>query len=234
MKVPVPPAVWFPVGTAMHSACDLIDVEGFSAHDAYEQFVFDLDVGLSALEAEHGVPRSQFRTTGVTKALPSGKDEGWWRDNALNMLQQYVSWRVVSGYEVAVLGGRPAVELEIDLDLGNGTRLRGFVDRVEKRPDGALEVMDLKTGASQPGIYQLATYAYALGVQYGVAVNWGSYFMLAKDGHSTPKALQFYQQGTAPQEVYRRLDAAIKSGTFVPNIGADCFRCDFKQVCRFQ
>lgn len=232
LKTPEPPAVWLPAGSAAGLACDDLDM-GFPFDITLDRFGENLDRMLSEVEAEHEMPRSEFETNGKTQALPEGKTQAWWLENFPAMLERYSEWRSSSGYTLAEFGGEPAIEVEVRLDLGNGTEVVGYADRVFVRPDGKYEVVDLKAGTSQPGIYQLATYAYGIRIQYGADVPYGSFFMLAKEGKSTPKWLPPYTTGNKVQQVYRRLDESIRAGHFVPSVGGDCYRCPVSKSCEF-
>lgn len=240
-----PPNVWLHAGTAIGNACDAIDlaahIEGEPHSEQVETasalFVAELEQALQKHSDESEVPISEFLTTGKTQDRPNGRDLAWWKDEAPAMLTSYAQWRDEKGYRLATLNvaGETVygVELPIELDLGNETILRGYADRLFVRPDGKYAVLDLKAGQRQPGVYQLATYAYAIGIQYGIDVPYGSFYMLAKDGHSKPKWLPPFTGGNVVQQAYRRLDEAIKGGHFVPNIGSHCFSCPVQKACRF-
>ena len=232
LKVPEPPAVWLPAGSAAGLACDDLDL-GYPFDIAVYMFEQNLERMLTDMEIENEMPREDFEVNGKTKANPAGKDQAWWVENFPPMLERYNEWRRTSGYTVATVNGKPAIELEVNLDLGNGTLVVGYLDRLYIRPNGKLEVLDLKSGTSQPGDYQLVTYAYAVGIQYGLDVPYGSFYMLAKDGKSTPKWLPSYTSGNSVQQTYRRLDESIRNGHFVPRITGDCFRCPMAKACDF-
>ena len=59
-------------------------------------------------------------------------------------------------------------ELKLSVELSNGLELRGFVDRLDIAPDGAMRVVDYKTGRSpadafvQKAMFQMRFYALAL------------------------------------------------------------------------
>lgn len=59
-------------------------------------------------------------------------------------------------------------ELKLSVELANGLVLRGFVDRLDVAPDGAMRVVDYKTGRSpgdafaQKAMFQMRFYALAL------------------------------------------------------------------------
>lgn len=233
VKIPEPPSIWLPAGSAAGHACDIYDMLG-DEHYAEDAFNEKLEELVSELEVEYGMGREKFEVNGKTKTtLPEGKTFDWWIENFPAMLRKYTTWRESSGYRLAQVGDLPAIELEVRLDLGNDTQVVGYLDRLFVRPDGRHEVVDLKAGTTQPGLYQLATYAYAVGIQYGLEVDYGSFFMLQKDGHTSPKWLPPYTAGSTVQQTYRRLDEAIKGGHFVPNISGDCFRCPMAAHCDF-
>ena len=233
VKVPEPPSMWLPAGSVAGEACDMFDY-GSSRDNVIGFFEERFEEAVAALEEQHEMPRSLFQVNGKNKtSLPEGKTFEWWVANFPVMLDKYITWRETSGYEVAVFDGELAIELEIHLDLGQGTEVVGYADRLFVRPDGKFEVVDLKAGMSQPGVYQLATYSYGIAVQYGVDVPYGSFFMLQKNGQSKPQWLPKYTAGSVVQQSYRRLDEAIKAGHFVPNISGDCARCPMSEHCAF-
>jgi putative RecB family exonuclease len=135
---------------------------------------------------------------------------------------------------------RPAErELTVECELPSGLRLRGIVDRLDVAPDGALRVVDYKTGRS-PGesfearaLFQMKFYALVLWRTRGVI----------------PRVLQLIYLGNrevlryAPDEAdlratERKLEAlwtaitqAERTGDFRPSPSRLCDWCSFHALC---
>jgi RecB family exonuclease len=76
-----------------------------------------------------------------------------------------------------VVGGEGVgVELDMRVQLGRAV-LRGRVDRLERDPDGALRVVDLKTGSSKPTASEVGRHgqlgAYQAAVEHGAFADHG-------------------------------------------------------------
>lgn len=95
--IPEHPSIWLSAGTAMHSACDAIDLHHSTPEEAQGVFVDVFQTELNVeLSKEGAPPLEEFRTTGVTKERPNGRDYGWWINNSLPMLARYAEWRETS------------------------------------------------------------------------------------------------------------------------------------------
>ena len=72
---------------------------------------------------------------------------------------------------------RVGVELDMQVELGRAV-LRGRVDRLERDPDGALRVVDLKTGSSKPAAGDVGRHgqlgAYQVAVEHGAFAEHGT------------------------------------------------------------
>ena len=73
--------------------------------------------------------------------------------------------------------GRVGVELDMQVELGRAV-LRGRVDRLERDPDGALRVVDLKTGPASPPPSDVGRHgqlgAYQVAVEHGAFAEHGT------------------------------------------------------------
>ncbi len=126
------------------------------------------------------------------------------------------------------------VETEVD-----GLTLRGYVDRLDIAPDGAMRVVDYKTGRSPreafegKALFQMKFYALVLWRQRGVM----------------PKLLQLVYLGNGEivryepdehdllglernvQAVWQAIVRASETGDWRPRVSKLCDWCDFKEFC---
>lgn len=130
-------------------------------------------------------------------------------------------------------------ELYVEALLDSRLLLRGFVDRLDVAPDGALRVVDYKTGrAPTPGfeaqaLFQLRFYALVLWRSRGVV----------------PRELRLVYLGTAEtvsyapdeddlraterlvQAVWEAVREAAVTGEWLPQRGRACSWCSFREIC---
>lgn len=133
-------------------------------------------------------------------------------------------------------------EQRIEVELTDGTLLRGFVDRIDVAPTGQLRVVDYKTGrAPSPArasteskaLFQLKFYAVVLLRSRGVMPARLRLIYLA-DGqlldYSPDQAelLRFEKTLTA---IWRAIQTAGATGDFRPNPSGLCDRCAHRVVC---
>jgi RecB family exonuclease len=136
---------------------------------------------------------------------------------------------------------------EFALDAGEGiapVRVRGFIDRIDRLPDGGIEVIDYKTGRwkSQADVdcdEQLSTYALALargvvrdpatGEVLPPASKLTLYFTESDRALSTTRSAEDLEEFAAKLvEVARR----IRGGDFAATPGYNiCGWCDYRRIC---
>jgi hypothetical protein len=124
-------------------------------------------------KAFHAVVAEEIAKSGVPMtdwyASASGKENySWWLVEGGEMVKRYVTYRVRhdDGRKVLILpDGRPAIELELTLDLG-ALPVKVILDIVWQLPDGSLEIWDHKTRRDYMGpivdTIQLGTQGHAL------------------------------------------------------------------------
>ncbi len=129
-------------------------------------------------------------------------------------------------------------ELYVEADLG-GLTLRGYVDRLDVAPDGAMRVVDYKTGRSPSelfegkALFQMKFYALALWRLRG----------------EVPRMLQLVYLGNSevvryvPDEddlrglernlraVWEAIERAARTGDWRPRRSRLCDWCDFRDLC---
>ncbi|MBI5595263.1 MAG: PD-(D/E)XK nuclease family protein [Elusimicrobia bacterium] len=127
------------------------------------------------------------------------------------------------------------VEREFIVPLGPHT-VRGIIDRVDRRPDGTLEVIDYKThlelGTEEDAAQdlQLRMYAWGLGACWAMEPKWLTWrFLAAGKTVSVP----YDPAGEEELEAFmtRIADLIAFGRAFVPDT-AHCPRCDLQDRCQ--
>lgn len=128
--------------------------------------------------------------------------------------------------------GEKAIELEFNVELG-GVPVKGFIDQIVETEDGLI-VRDIKTGAKPGDIFQLATYAEAVRLIYGVTPYAGDYLM-GKTGKPT-KTLPITEEARADVHTrFAALEANIQAGIFEPRPSKNtCKMCSVATSCEFR
>ncbi len=123
------------------------------------------------------------------------------------------------------------------LDDGGSYRMQGFIDRVVRTRDGAIEIHDYKTSQRMPRqIYldrdrQLALYQIAIGNRYGsdrpVRLVW-HYLAPNRTATSTRTPEQLELLRTNTMEVIDQIRAETE---FEPRTGPLCNWCEYNDIC---
>ena len=164
-------------------------------------------------------------------------------------LARFVAWHNRPGART-VIGTEEHLRAEITLPDGERVVLNGYADRLELDEDGAVVVVDLKTGKYAPtneqvlehaqlGLYQLAVDAGAADHLVGAPARSGG-AELVQLRHETRGAVKVQEQ--APQEpdddgrtlVQRQLmeaARAVRAEDFVARPGDHCTYCSFTAMC---
>jgi superfamily I DNA/RNA helicase/RecB family exonuclease len=165
-----------------------------------------------------------------------------------DVLERFLAWHRSPS-------ARPVLRQEADFDLttevgGVPVRLAGTMDRLEKAEDGAVVVVDLKTGKYPPpdkdlpanpqlGLYQLVVDRGGVAEWTGAAHSGGAELIQlrkpARKGSDQPKVQR--QEPARPGEplaVEQQLVAAagaVREELFVARPGDHCRLCSFTAVC---
>ncbi|MCG2686402.1 ATP-dependent helicase, partial [Candidatus Parcubacteria bacterium] len=130
--------------------------------------------------------------------------------------------------------GRPAyLEKKFRLRVG-GIPLIGFIDRIDRTPDGGFEIIDYKTGSvkDQRAVdrdEQLSVYALAAREVLGTEPQVLSlYFFEQNQKVSTKRDSDYLKK--KKQEIARRI-CQIESDPLEPKVGRWCEWCDYKKLC---
>ncbi len=179
------------------------------------------------MRAGAGPVRPAVRRTRATRSCPAGSRR------RTPLLETYF------GLEDPRLLEPEARELLVETELDSGLLLRGYVDRLDVAPDGALRVVDYKTGAAPRqvaearALFQMKFYALALLHLRGV-VPAQLRLLYLTDGESLT-----YQPDEAELRRFERtLDAiwlailrAGATGDFRPNPSRFCEWCSHRALC---
>ncbi len=130
-------------------------------------------------------------------------------------------------------------ELYVETLLDSRLLLRGFVDRIDVAPDGAIRVVDYKTGRS-PGVgfegralFQMRFYALVIWRTRGVVpallrlVYLGDGQMLSYE----PDEDDLRATERVVEAIWRAIEQARETGEFLPSPGWACGYCSFQDLC---
>ena len=128
------------------------------------------------------------------------------------------------------------LEKKFTYKLG-GKIIKGTVDRVDRLPDGTLEIIDYKTGTIKDTLtsdskIQLTLYQLVLEELFGVKVSRLTYYYV-----EGPQRLSFVAKpeflNKVRQEAITKM-VAISEGKFPPTPGMACSFCDFNKICPYR
>jgi putative RecB family exonuclease len=212
-------------------------VRGTLVHQVLED-IFDLPAPERTPEAAHRLLEPAWRrlqvTSGQAREVAESLDQPAWLDSAHTVLDRWFALEDPTRLEPAER------EAFVDVTLPSGLQLRGIIDRLDRAPDGALRVVDYKTGSAVKegfefkALFQLRIYALIIWRSRGVV----------------PTMLQLVYLGTTSEIVRyepdeedllateRKVDAlweaielARATGDFQPSRGKQCDWCAFKAHC---
>jgi len=132
-----------------------------------------------------------------------------------------------------------ACELAIEIDVGDGVPLRGFVDRLDRATTGQLRVVDYKTGRS-PGpdfeakaLYQLKFYALMIFRMRGVIPAQLKLIYLADALSLTysPSEAELVAFESGVTALWEAIIRARRSGDFPPRQSRMCQWCSYQAFC---
>ncbi len=133
-------------------------------------------------------------------------------------------------------------EYRLEVELADGTLLRGFVDRIDVAPTGELRVVDYKTGKAPPearalaefkAMFQMKFYAVALLRSRGVLPARLRLLYLA-DGQVldySPDEDELLRFERTLMAIWRAIESAGATGDFQPNPSKLCNWCAHQSRC---
>lgn len=133
-------------------------------------------------------------------------------------------------------------EQRVEVELADGTLLRGYIDRIDVAATGELRVVDYKTGKAPPAaralaefkaIFQMKFYAVALFRSRGVPPTRLRLIYLA-DGQLldySPDRDELLRFEKTLMAIWRAIQSAGETGDFRPNPSRLCDWCPHQQRC---
>ncbi|MCV7221315.1 RecB family exonuclease [Mycolicibacterium elephantis] len=203
----------------------------------------------AALERLYGLPAAErHRETALTLVVPAAEqlvaaDPGLATQIDHTLLDE--ARALLSGYyrlEDPRRFDPQSCELRVEVELEDGTLLRGFVDRIDVAPTGELRVVDYKTGKAPPearaaaefkAMFQMKFYAVALLRSRGVVPTRLRLLYLA-DGQIldyTPDTEELLRFEKTLMAIWRAIQAAGASGDFRPSPSRLCDWCAHHAHC---
>src|SRR3954447_9873635 len=127
----------------------------------------------------------------------------------------------------------------VEVTLPDGLLLRGYVDRLDVAPNGALRVVDYKTGSmpreafEAKALFQMKFYALVLWRTRGVVAAQLKLLYL-KDGDAltyAPDEAELLRFERTLQAIWAAIERAVATGDFRANKSRLCSWCDHQALC---
>jgi len=127
----------------------------------------------------------------------------------------------------------------VEVTLPDGLLLRGYVDRLDVAANGALRVVDYKTGATPreafegKALFQMKFYALVLWRTRGVVASQLKLLYLS-DGEAltySPDEGELIRFERTLQAIWSAIERAVATGDFRPNKSRLCGWCDHQALC---
>jgi putative RecB family exonuclease len=127
----------------------------------------------------------------------------------------------------------------VEVTLPDGLLLRGYVDRLDVAPNGALRVVDYKTGAmpreafEAKALFQMKFYALVLWRTRGVVASQLKLIYLG-DGDAltyAPDETELVRFERTLQAIWAAIERAVSTQDFRPNPSRLCGWCDHQALC---
>jgi DNA helicase-2/ATP-dependent DNA helicase PcrA len=134
---------------------------------------------------------------------------------------------------VYMFGDEPGLEKTFSLKL-NGDMILGAIDRIDRLPDGEVELIDYKTGNPKDSLstdnkFQLLIYQLAAYKIFGLRTGKLSYHYV-EDG-SVKSFVPTDEDMVETEEKIKDLVGRVKRSNFKPSPGWNCQFCDYKDIC---
>jgi putative RecB family exonuclease len=236
------PAAWFAMGTGVHAAIEWWERAGRPGDDESVAGMIDEFDRVYSDE----INKDLDQTPNTDLWMWSGQYDG-----GVDIERRRIVGRTHIGNTLAYYDkhpdekpwilpdGRPAIELDFEFELGS-VSVRGKLDMVVDRGDGALTPRDNKTGTKVGDPRQLKLTGIALeefvrfvqGVE-PEPITRGD-FLMTKTGSAKEFDLTEVSRDDLTV-MFETMDAEVRAGNFVPNPSPDrCRRCPVKDSCRFR
>lgn len=249
-RAPETPAWWLVGGSTVHEVTEELDRRGLEfgltpadlnvTLEVEELTLAKLNELIAKTEESSGVPSTDWFAAGR-----SPQNRNYWEQNAPLMVQNWLSWRTRTGWEIATFdfldpyGDKEVDVLDvpgIELDLGvtmEAAPVVGAPDRVFVLPNGELVVVDVKSGSSTPKtVAQMGLYATVLEMLGQRRPRYGTFVKVKEEGgrHTPLAPLAKYDQRYFEIQ-FAGLKAQVETGIFLPNVGDNCRTCGVSGSC---
>ncbi|MGY1638342.1 RecB family exonuclease [Geodermatophilus sp. SYSU D00742] len=164
---------------------------------------------------------------------PAGQSLEAWLASAGRLVETYFSLEDPSRIEPQ---GREEL---VEVTLPDGLLLRGYVDRLDVAPNGALRVVDYKTGSvpreafEGKALFQMKFYALVLWRTRGVVASQLKLLYLGNGDALTyaPDEGELVRFERTLQAIWAAIERAVATGDFRPNRTRLCDWCDHQALC---
>ena len=169
----------------------------------------------------------------VEELLESADQEATWLDEARGLLRTYFRLENPTRLEPAER------ETMVETETRGGLLLRGFVDRLDVAPDGAMRVVDYKTGKSpaprfvEEALFQMRFYGLVLWRQRGQAPR-RLQLVYLKNGRTLthdPRATELEAMEIKVERIWDEVEDCARAERFEPRRGPLCPWCAFQARC---
>ncbi|MDO5727670.1 MAG: PD-(D/E)XK nuclease family protein [Bowdeniella nasicola] len=175
----------------------------------------------------------QRRDPRVKQLFDTAEELHTWLDEARTLVERYFTIETPANLAPA---GR---ERRVEVRIAHGVLLRGIVDRVDVASDGAMRIVDYKTGKSPrarfvgEALFQMRFYAlmiWRLTNQIPARLQ----LVYIADGQVLtldPTRAQLEATEAEIQQLWERIEQTAKSGEFPPRKTPLCGWCNFQTFC---
>lgn len=257
------PAAWLPQGTAVHKAAEEWEKSGREMSLDEAQAIYTRSYAEEVTRYCQDTPNWDYWFRSGPYKCPEDVDRRY--DKGFEQVESYVRYYTETAPREVIWitpDGKPAIELEFDIDL-DGVKVRGFIDQITMvqpvvpkpltksgKPSTSKKALaeyeelvantpfvptprDIKTGNKPGDAFQLATYDVAVEEQYGIKADQADYWM---GRLGKPTKLFDLTEWTRERvtEEFHWLDESIKAEEFEPLPETDkCNFCSVKNACEF-
>jgi putative RecB family exonuclease len=226
----------------------LAAVRGTLVHAVLEK-LYDLPAGertvSSALDLVEPAWAELREEPGVAELFEAVQDDG--AETDLNAPESVQAWLASAGKLVEryfTLEDPTRIQPHgreelVEVTLPDGLLLRGYVDRLDVAPNGALRVVDYKTGSipreafEAKALFQMKFYALVLWRVRGVVASQLKLLYLG-DGDAltyAPEEQELVRFERTLQAIWAAIERAVQTGDFRPNKSRLCDWCDHQALC---
>jgi putative RecB family exonuclease len=211
-------------------------VRGTLVHQVLED-IFELPAAARTPAAAHQLLEPSWRdlqvASGQARDVATRIDEAAWLESALTVIDRWFTLEDPTRLEPAER------EAFVEATLPSGLQLRGIIDRLDRAPDGALRVVDYKSGNSPAegfearSLFQLRIYALIIWRSRGVVPTMLQLVYLG-DGQIVryePDETDLLATERKVDALWEAIELAKATGEFLPSRGKPCDWCAFKAHC---